>query len=499
MIKDLKLRAPSFGIGAKNPWAFRGAKRIFLCLMMLGWIWGCSSSQDSGQEKPGEPLGKVEKLDGEVLVLRLGARETVHLHLGDPLFGGDVVTTEGGGVVEIRAGENSTLSVASGSILKMNAPAARAVEAPSVFLQRGRVFLRTQPSPQTPAILLESFHLGALTQSGELEAAVAEDLGVMVCVRQGETRVEGIGIRIPLGSKQETEADFLERPSSTRQYKERSEADWAAWMAARFRNLPFRMLELAAKIDRCLKETAAERLEVRTQIDRRNLEMESLARSLREEDQQPGGEREAVLKKLRGLARLQAESLVRLRYLGTRTELLLPELDRLRKRSQNMKKELGESYSPLEQLLGILMEAGKPLAGALKEERSYLAAQSQQWKWAVEAAGGLPADGEEKSIAEPAKASQEEKKASSGTSAQEKAKSGSVGKTTSSKPSSGASKGQLQTTKKTQPQASTTKPKTEQKSSTGGKVPSGSSSSSKKPQSSNTQKKDKNKSKQSNP
>lgn len=499
MIKDLKLGAPWFGIGTKKPSAFQGAKRIFLCLAMLGWVWGCSSSQDPGQEKPGDPLGKVEKLDGEVLVLRSGARETVHLHLGDPLFGGDVVTTEGGGEVEIRAGENSTLSVASGSILKINAPVVRAAEAPSVFLQRGRVFLRTQADPKTPAIVLESFHLTALTQGGELEAAVAEDLGIMVCVRQGESRVEGIGIRIPLGTKQEIEADFLEKPPPPRQYKERSGADWAAWMAARFRNLPLRMLELAAKMDRCLKETAAERLEVRTQIDRRNLELESLARSLGEEEQQGGAEREAVLKKLRGLARLQAESLVRLRYLGTRTELLLPELDRLRKRSQNMKKELGESYPPLEQLLGILMEAGKPLAGALKEERSYLAAQSQQWKWAVEAAGGLPADREEKSVAEPAKAYPDEKKPSSGSSAQEKAKSGSVGKGTSSKPPSGTSKGQIQTTKKTQPQASTTKPQTQKKNSTGGKASSGSSSSSKKPQSSSTQKKDKNKSKQSNP
>ncbi len=498
MTKDLKLMARRIGIGVKHPWALRGAKRVFLCFMMLGWVWGCSSSQDSGQEKPGDPFGKVEKLDGEVLVLRSGARETVHLHLGDPLFGGDLVTTEGGGAMELKAGENSILSVTSGSSIKINSTLAPGVEAPSVFLQRGRVVLRTRLTAQSSPVVLETFYLGVLAQAGELEAAVAEDLGVMVCVRQGESQVEGIGVKIPLLAKQETESDFLEKPPAARQYKERSEADWAAWMAARFRNLPTRMPELAAKMDRCLKETATERLEVRTQIERRNLEMESLARSLGEEENQAGAQREAVLKKLRGLARLQAESLVRLRYLGTRTEMLLLEAERLRRRLQNMKKELGEKYSPLEQLLRLLMEGAKPLAGALREERLFLAAQSQQWNSTVEAAGGLPPDPGEKSMAEPAKASPEEKKASSGSSAKEKAKSGSVPKSTSSKSSSGGSGGQVKTTKKTQPLASATKPETKQKSSTGGKAPSGSSSS-KKTQSSSTQKANKSKSKQSSP
>lgn len=498
MGKSLDFRGPGYGIGPKKPRVLRGGKSFVLGLLMLGVLWACSSSQNSGQEAPKEPFGKVNKLDGEVLVLRSGARETVHLHLGDSLFGGDLVTTEGGGAMELRTGDSFTLFVTSGSMVKINPTLARGVEAPSVFLQRGRVLLRTRPGAETPAVALESFYLAVMLQGGELEAAVAEDMGVLICVRQGESRVEGIGIKIPLGAKQETEAEFLEIPPSARQYKERSEADWAAWMAARFRNLPTRMPELAAKMNRYLRETATERLEVRTQIDRRNLEIESLARSLGEEDQTIQAERETTLKKLRGLAKLQAESLVRLRHLGTRTELLLVEADRLRRRSLNMKKELGERYSPVEQLLKLLMEGGKPLSAALQEERLYLAALSRQWESAVEAAGGFSPEREERSPAEPAKASAEQKKPSAAPSTKEKAKGGSVSKSTGSKSPSGGGSGQLKNTKKGKPADSETKSQTPQKSSARAKAPSGGSSS-KKPQGSAPQKESKTKSKQSSP
>lgn len=498
MKKPWNFRDSAFETGARELSSFFGARAIVFCLMILGLVCACSPSQDTKQEKPEEPLAKVEKLDGEVLVLRLGAKEMVHLHLGDPLFGGDVLSTEGGGAVEIRVGENSTLSVASGSIVKINPVLDRAVDSPSMFLQRGRVFLRAQPGSQSPAVVLESFHMSVLSLSGELQAAVAEDLGVLLCVPQGESRVEGVGFKIPLGTKQETEADFLERPGPPRQYKERSEADWAGWMAARFRNLPLRMLELAAKMNRCLKETAVERLEVRTQIDRRNLEIESLARSLSEEDQGPLGDREAVLKKLKALAMLQAESLVRLRHLGTRTELLLPELERLKRRSQGMKKELGESYSPLEQLLTSLMDGGKPLAAALQEERSYLAVHCQQWRWAVGAAGGLHPVLQDKPAAEPARASLEEKKAPAKPPAQEKPKSKSISNSAGSKPSSTGSSGKSKSSQKEQAKPSQTKPKTQQKSSAGTKASSGSSSA-KKAKSSGTQKEKRTDSKQSSP
>lgn len=494
MIQQPKFRAPGDGIGPNKKCALGRGRSLISCFLMLGLVWACSSSQDSGQGKPKEPFGKVEKLDGEVLVLRSGARETVHLHLGDPLFGGDIVSTEGGGAMELRAGENSTLSLTSGSSVKINPTLARGVEAPSVFLQRGRVLVRSRPNADALGVVLESFHLGVMIQSGELEAGVAEDLGVLLCVRQGESRVEGIGTTIVLGTKQEMEAEFLERPLPARQYKERSEADWAVWMAGRFRNLPIRMPELAAKMDRCLKETATERLELRTQIDRRNLEIESLVTSLGEQDQTTAGEREASLKKIRGLARLQAQSLVHLRHLGTRTELLVLEAERLRSRSKSMKKELGEKYPPLEQLLKLLMEGSKPLAGALQEERSYLVAQSQQWKSAVEAVGGFPPEREDKSLAEPPKVSPEEKKASGAPSAKEKAKAGSVSKITGSKSPSGGSSGQLKSSK-VQPTPSQKNSKTQQKSPTGEKAQSGGSSA-KKQKSSTNQKESKTKSRQ---
>lgn len=491
-----KLSVKECGFQTRTTSVLRKAVAVLICFWTVWILCACSSPQNSEQESPGDPMGKVEKVDGDVLVLRPGARETVHLHPGDPLFGGDVVSTEGGGAVELRLSENSVLSLASGSSLRINRSLANGLGAPSVFLQRGRLILVTRQAGQQSGFRLETFHVGVLCKAAELEVGVAEDLGLLLCVRKGEARVEGAVGRISLAERQETEVDFLERVHEARQLKDRNEADWAAWMAARFRNLPTKMPEIVAKMDRFLKETATQRLEVRTELDRRALEIEALVRSLGEDaDQAEAAGQKDSMKKLRGLARLQAESLVHLRHLGTRTELLLLEADRLRRRSQALKKELGERHFPLEEYLRLLIEGGKPLAKALSEERSYLAAQSQQWKAAVQAAGGLPPEQEEKPLPEaPAKASRDEK----GESAQGKAKAGSVSNTKGSKASAAKSSVSPKPTEKAKTGPGQEASKAQQKRSSGGKTSSGGSSSKNK-QSSSTKKENPNRPKNSGP
>ncbi|MEJ5375503.1 MAG: hypothetical protein WHX93_02865 [bacterium] len=474
-------------MGFERSWALRG-KMFFSQCLIISWLFlACSPSQDSQEKISSDPMGKVEKVDGEVLVTRLGARDVVHLHMGDPLFGGDMVSTEAGGATEIRLGQDSLLSVTSGSIIRINPTLDPKVGISSFFLQRGRVLVKIPTDSKSPGVVLETFHLKALFRSGELEAGLAEDLGLMICMRRGQAQIEGVGAKISLAAKQETEVEFLEAPPQSRQLNERSEADWAAWMAARFRNLPLKIHELAAKIDRCLKETAIERLQLRTELDRRHLELESLARSLAEEEQGPPVERQVVLRKLRALAELQEDSLVRLRHLGTRTELLLVEAERLRRRADNMKKELGEKHSNLGNFFKLLLEGGRPLAKALAEERNYLAFQTAQWKSVVDMAGGLPLGQMEEEASQPAKASDEGKKTTVKPSEKQNVKAGSVSKSPAPKSSTGGTASQTQKTKKSSPASGQKAEKPTKKSSSGGKVTAGGSSS-KKPQSQTTQK-----------
>ncbi len=473
-------------MGFERPWASRGKMFFFQCLIISWLFLACSPSQDSQEKISSDPMGKVEKVDGEVLVTRLGARDVVHLHMGDPLFAGDMVSTEAGGATEIRLGQDSLLSVTSGSIIEINPTLDPKVGPCSFFLQRGRVLVETPTDSKSPGVVLETFHFGVLLRSGELEVGLAEDLGLIICMRRGQAQLEGVGAKISLAAKQETEVEFLEAPPQSRQLNERSEADWAAWMAARFRNLPLKIHELAAKIDRCLKETAIERVQVRTELDRRHLELESLARSLAEEEQGPPVERQAVLRKLRALAELQEDSLIRLRYLVTRTELLLVEAERLRRRADNMKKELGDKHSHLGNFFRLLLEGGRPLAKALAEERNYLAFQTGQWKSFVEMAG-LPLGQEEKEVSEPPKPLDEEKKTTQKPSEKQSLKAGSVSKSPASKSSTGGTASRTNKTKKSSSASGQKAQKPAKRSSSGGKVTSGGSSS-KKPQSQTTQK-----------
>lgn len=396
----------------------RGRLRLLgfgLCFLVLALVSGCSSPQEPQQERALNPQAKVEKVDGDALVLRSGIRNPVHLHIGDPLFGGDVVTTEVGGAAELSMGEGYLLSVRSGSRVKINPLLMGDMENLSVLLQRGRVLLRAQAPQANSRLVLETASLTANVKSTELEVGVSEDLGVLLCVRQGTLQVESAGERVSLAASQESEVDFLERPSAPRSFKEKTEADWASWMAARFRNLAWRMPELVAKVDRCLRETASQRLEVRTELDRRIFEMESLARSLGETDQALGSEQDRAVRKLQELALLQAETLVLLRYLDNRTETLLLETERLQKRAQTMKRELGERYGPLEEFLRLLLQCGKPLNRALQEERSYLDGQAQRWRVAVAAAGGLPPPQVEKAVLKPGRPPSPAKKGSTGS------------------------------------------------------------------------------------
>ena len=442
-------------------------------------VFGCSSSQEPERASPLDPYGKVEKVDGEALVLRAGINNAVHLHMGDPLFGGDVVSTEGGGALELRVRDNSVLSVRSGSRIRINPTLAPELEAPSVLLQRGRVYLRTQLPSGNPRLVLETFHLRVMAQAAELEAGVAEDLGILLCAHKGNIQVEGTGERTVVEAKQETEVEFLERPSPARPFRERSEADWAAWMAARFRNLTTRIPELVARMDRSLKETGAERLEVRAELDTRGREMETLAQSLAGAGQAPQVHGEDSAGRLRELARLQAGSLIRLRHLDNRTESLLLEADRLRKRAQAMKKELGDRNQPVEEMLRLLLEGGKPLGKALQEERSYLMAQSQRWSLAVASAGGFPPELEKKSATEPAKIPPEAKSTGPQSQGRQEAKAKSAPAGAGSKSAAKSTGGQAKSSQKPKAETVQTKSKTQQKASTVKKAPSGGSSSGK--------------------
>lgn len=330
-------------------------------------------------------------MEGEGLILRAGARNLVHLHPGDPIYGDEVVTTEAGGTVELRMRDGSALVLRSGSRVKLSHPLLADVENQSAFLQRGRIWLRSQDSKAQSSPTIETVSCIVKGKAVELELGISEDLGTLLAVRQGTVQMEGCGDKILVGGSQETEVEFLECPCKPRTFKEKTEADWAAWMAGRFRNLAWRAPELVAKVDRSLRETASRRFQVRSELGKRAFELETIAKAIGEANQAPALPGDASLVKLRQLALSQAESLTLLRHLADRTDTLLLEADRLQKRLSGLRRELGDRYRPVEELLRLLLEGGKPLKWALEEERSHLAAQAQRCQTALAMTAGLAA------------------------------------------------------------------------------------------------------------
>lgn len=384
----------------------RGTSKLDGCIWIRPWKWlclslifllpACSGPEDLQPERNNLLQAKVERVEGEGLILRAGARNPVHLHPGDPVYGGEVVTTEAGGTVELRMRDGSALVVRSGSRVKLNHPLLADVENQSAFLQRGRIWLRAQDSKAQSSPTIETVICIVKGKAVELELGISEDLGTLLAVKQGTVQMEGCGDKISVGGSQETEVEFLERPSNPKTFKEKTEADWAAWMAGRFRNLAWRAPELVTKVDRSLRETASRRFQVRSELDRRAFELETIVKAVGEANQVPALPGDASLVKLRQLALSQAESLTLLRHLADRTDTLLLEAVRLQKRLGGLRRELGDRYRPVEELLRLLLEGGKPLKWALEEERSHLTAQAQRCQTALAMTAGLAAPEEAK-------------------------------------------------------------------------------------------------------
>lgn len=352
---------------------------FFLAALVAGW--GCEDTQEAVITL-GDPLGKVEKVDGDVLVLRAGAKGTVHLHLGDPLTGGDVITTETGGTATVKMGAGLEVLIRSGSRVQFNHRLLGPLEVPSLVLQRGRVSIVSGDSSLGNGPCLETPTMTFQARGTEFEVGVAEDLGVLVAVARGNLQVVTPWQGFSLKEKQELEVDFLEGPLPLRPSKERTEADWAGWMAARFRNLSMRLPEIAARVDRSLRETASARVAKRTELEQTSSEMEVISKELDagKTDGNGGLHRSPLWVKLVALAKVQAASILELRHLANRTESLLIEAERLQTRASNLKNELGDRWPPVDHILRSLLENGRLLRSALKEERTFLLACGENWR-----------------------------------------------------------------------------------------------------------------------
>lgn len=368
----------------KGYWVF--ARFIPLLVLLVGW--GCSSESEN-PPLLSHPLGKVEKVEGDVQLFKPGARGGVRIHLGDSLSEGDVLSTEGGGMAVVRLGEVAEFSIRSGSRTWINPRILGEKENPSMVLQRGRLSVRSLEASQLGSPLLETAMLRVEAKGTDFEVAVAEDLGVLLCVYKGRVEMAGPLEPMVVPEKHEAEVDFLDGASGMRKLKERTEADWAAWMAARFRNMSGRFPELATRMDRCLRETGTRRLETRKLLDEKAQELQRMAQGIAQQGNTKGTPSGSTGESALDVARSQARLILETRHLENRTEILLGEADRLRKRGQAMKKELGERFSPADDLLRLIIDGGKVLRGSISEERQKLLEHSQKWRENLAMAGLL--------------------------------------------------------------------------------------------------------------
>jgi hypothetical protein len=353
--------------------SFRKSVFVLLVVAGFGLLWGCSSKEDAPPPAMGDPEGKVEKVEGDALVTRGGQGTPVHLHLGDPLFRGDVVVTEGTGSLELKLVDGTVLMVRPSTRLRINERGDGDVEAPSVMLYWGRLLSRALTAVGDDRFSVDSPTLVAGVLGTEFEMGVAEDQGTIVSVYHGKVEVDVEGERSLLPQQREIETDFMERPMPSRAFKEKLETDWVSWMAARSRNLPNRMPELVAKMERRLREIQSRREEERATAEKRLQEMQDVARTIgdagKEGDQ---ARRQELIRRFQELSVAHRQSMKRIQQLENRGDAAFVHAERLQKRAKGLKKELGNRYRSVSDSLRKIVEGRKDLQRGFLEDRGFL-------------------------------------------------------------------------------------------------------------------------------
>ncbi len=360
---------------------------LFLGLLMgLSSLTGCPAKEEPYTALYDEPEGKVEKVEGDALVHRAGTRAPVHLRLGDPLFQGDVVRTQGSASLEIRLVDGTVLMVRPLSRFRLNERMAGGGQAPSVMLFSGRILSRVLSVTEEDLFSVETPALVARTRGTEFEMGISEDLGGLIAVYHGKVELLTEGEPVMLGPQREAELEFVDGPPLVRQFKDKGDTDWAAWMMSRSRDLAGRMAMLSEKIPAHLSDLRARREDERSALTRRLGEIEPLAREIAQ------AKVKGDSKALDDLVRRFQESFEghrqcvrRLQTVGNRVEALNVHAEHLVSRAKGLKKALGKGYDPVVGSLNRVLEGRKEALKAVEEDRVLLRDHRKQAKLLLEA------------------------------------------------------------------------------------------------------------------
>jgi hypothetical protein len=335
---------------------------------------GCGGKEEGAPVPSGEPEGKVERLEGDAMVIRGGEGHAVHLHLGDPLFQGDVMVTEGAGTVEFRLVDGTILTLRPNSRCRINDRGAFEGEAPSVMLVWGRLLSRALTTVGQGRFSVDSPTLTVEVRGTEFEVAVAEDQGAMAAVYHGKVEVDSGGEGVPLTALREVEAEFTEPPKAPRTFKEKTEADWAGWMAARTRDLHQRLPDLAVRMERRVREIRGKRQGERASMEKGLQDLEAAARAMGGGgDGTEAPRRAESIRQFQVLWTAHCRALKRAQQMANRLVAAHAHAERLQRRAKGLKKELGsDRYRRVGESLKRIVEGRKEWQKDLADDRAAL-------------------------------------------------------------------------------------------------------------------------------
>lgn len=260
----------------------------FFTILMLSLFVALATYQHAHCDE--SPVGEINKKTGEVSIERSDGKK-VRGEEGLPLFSGDSVITEKGGMVwfsllqgrQFRLGEDAQISIdeLSGPEVEDNQPILRLV--------LGYLWSKIQKIKGKPSKLDIHTPTAVLGVRGtEFDTVVSLDATSIITVDEGVIEVDVEDQKLVLGKDKMTQLEVDIKPSLPTKAIPKEKRDWKEWRKARikqlFKKLPQKAPKFRKRFEKMVERSTRFTTKVKEASERLSAEIQRVRMAKREKD-----------------------------------------------------------------------------------------------------------------------------------------------------------------------------------------------------------------------
>ena len=260
----------------------------YALLLVVAMVISITTSQQVNGEEIS--VGKIDKIEGEVTILRTDGKEIAG-EVGLSLFPGDQITTGEGGMVwfslqqggQFRLGEEAQASIDELSASEEED------DQPTLRLVLGYLWSKIRKlKEKPPSLVLHTPTVIVGVRSTEFDTVVSLDGTSVITVDEGSVEVEAEDEKIILEKGRMAEVEAEVKPAPPIQAIPKEKRDWQAWRKKRikklFKNLPQKAPKFRKRFEMAVTLSTKFTSRIKEASDRINEAIEKIRQAKRDKD-----------------------------------------------------------------------------------------------------------------------------------------------------------------------------------------------------------------------